>query len=95
MNPIRFVGGSYHGRCMAVPYGQHRMTLAVLRGKPTDYFEDKSVFEKCDFESEHYYKTDLTRQTAHLMVRETVMLFEKISPRSDDAVQRWQELRPL
>lgn len=95
---VRFVGGPYHGRTLAVSDRCASFEAAVLRNKPADFWSDGTLKQiRADkavrFETVTYHKVWLERNEPSLMVRELVMLHSVISPYGSEAIQRWQELR--
>ena len=93
--PIRFVGGPYHGRTHAVSGSFSE--LAVLNNRPIGFWDDGTQKDATPLmiEKAGYYRVWLGRTTPTLRVEECVMLWERIRPGSDESIQRWQELRAV
>jgi hypothetical protein len=91
--PIRFVGGPYHGRTMTV--GGDVVELAVLNNRPVSFYDDGTLknAQPVSIEKTYYRLTWLGRTTPTLRVEEQVMLWDRIPSGSMDAVERWKELR--
>jgi len=94
---IRFVGGPYHGRTLAVEDNSAFVNMqATIPASVRAALEDADPFALIPVTvTVRYYREWLHRQTTTLDVREQVMLLERLSPFSTEAIQRWQELRPL
>jgi hypothetical protein len=91
---IRFVGGPYHGRTLAVD--GNVVELATLNNRPVDFFCEDGTQKNAapvDVQRTRYYRSWLARSQSTLYVREQVMVWENLRPGSDESIQRWQELR--
>lgn len=90
---IRFVGGPYHGRVLAMSEATVFVQMPVMKGRAP--FADGTFPDPFGpiTETVRYYREWLGRSTPTLQVREQVMLFEALRPSCADAVARWQELR--